>query len=93
MKLKTLKDINPVASTLLGRDIELQKEGMDIMKHWLKEEAIEWMLSITSSDRVEHPLPKELEEYAAARTMNVFDMEIIAIWIKHFFNLTKEDLK
>jgi len=80
--LKTLKDIdgNGVHGDLLEYDRRLKQEAIN----WVKELNKDILLFKYSPEA--HSKKEEYEE-SLVRTSNQI------LWIKHFFNLTEEDLK
>ncbi len=103
MKLKTLKDLEKYSFSVEGHTCPVCNlgcgghelnycdcEGVEIKN--LKQEAIKWIKEhdwIYDAENDEgHDLPEEL-------TLTHVDKEFkfICFWIKHFFNITEEDLK
>ncbi len=91
MKLETLKDIKGYfGSEKWGTDYWINKYGnvdtgerlRDEICKQLKQEAIKWIKEL-----------KETDEFSEDE-QGIFDNNYnVQEWIKHFFNLTEEDLK
>ena len=87
MKLKTLKDLEKGAHVGDIKKIvdEERKVGSDwttsiVLAGDLKQEAIQWIKELEKKHKKVHTVPVNACYYC-----NVID------WIKHFFNITKED--
>ena len=84
MKLKTLRDIDFGDSTR-------------IVENLLRQEAIKWIKELKKYDEqylpigMEAKIPKKFEEFYDSEFPWSCDPPVE--WIKHFFNITKEELK
>ena len=76
-ELKTLKDFEDKEFTKWGCD------SIDVFKEELKAEAVKWVKSMSNNCLMMHNFWKYNSE----------EVEGSIKWIKHFFNLTEEDLK
>jgi len=91
MKLKTLKDINFVAGLMENKKVNLFIENFEHKVS--RQEAIKWVKQLQEEEleKVEvfmRDTGKKAEEYF----MDDSDSSRI-IWIKHFFNITEEEIK
>ena len=77
-KLKTLKELEHIE--------DLKHQDSKLVYSWkLKQEAIKWVKEM-KADMPDGKTPKEVKEI-------IIGMNGAINWIKHFFNLTEEDLK
>lgn len=77
--LKTLKDLSPVMITGDGENTRDYFDDKLVDREVLRQEAIKWV--------------KELDNKQDYETKEKIDLAHTVSWIKHFFNLTEEDLK
>ena len=85
MKLKTLKDLTWINSCEFEMDEEdkMMENGM-IWSHDLKQEAIKWIKHYIKTNGI-------IKKLAFDNSKDEIESKIE--WIKHFFNITEEDLK
>ena len=90
--MKTLKDLK-----YMGIENDDIKEGFDLGKNTLKEEAIKWMQEMNYLIKKNYPFnSKEIEKIniVAHHNFESGDLEGFDAldFIEHFFNITKEEL-
>jgi len=67
---------------------EFGAEGILVNVSDIREEAIKWVKAFYEDMKKERP-----EEKREVIKLNNYSSEEVVFWIKHFFNLTEEDLK
>ena len=88
--MKTLKDI-----TETEWDIEVTPEEYFALIKNLKQEAIKWIKEMNSCDIpliISNGIPSTAEGSESYMVKNTNKSALI-LWIKHFFNITDEELK
>ena len=80
-ELKTLKDIR--------NELTIQDDE-DSFVEYLKQEAIKWIKELGNLDKEDTTMFVFCEETTVKKPQY---RRIIIKWIKHFFNITEEDLK
>lgn len=88
MKLKILKEIGQAKRTCCS----IEEDYSNICEICLKQEAIKWIKEIGNFDK--SPGDKLWEEITGKNLKYSYNARKgIRIWIKHFFNITEEDLE
>jgi len=95
-KLKTLKDLfHPLLKTEYFEPIKSEREFTKWLNEYrknkerdIKAEAVKWVEAFEEDKLKERP--KEKREVIE---LNNYSSDEVIHWIKHFFNLTEEDLK
>jgi hypothetical protein len=91
-QLKTLKDLKDKLANHIIEEREFIPEAEFVSVKELKQEAIKWVKELDKDINLFKYSPEahqKIEEYkeVLTRTSNQI------LWIKHFFNLTEEELK
>ena len=98
-ELKTFKDLT-CWEDMKKAQSPLEKEfhrGAVQLKHDLRQEAIKWLKELKQSP--DEPLvsvkKNDIQEYTRMVSLNiqVAENQSLIMWIKHFFNITEEDLE
>ena len=109
VELKTLKDIDLIEEyVLLGKTIKdepsiPEQQIIDEFKKQLRQEAIKWIKAIRKGQKEQDKIAIEKPETHTFKVdvggldlsyeMDFDETEPIIRFIKHFFNITEEDLK
>ncbi len=84
-ELKTLKDMDHYHTTYEGEYSYDKEHGIKLCD--LRQESIKWIKYMESDEYYDNCHKPEMFD------LNSYDKVEVIPWIKHFFNITEEDLK